>query len=856
MVELKWLGAKADNVTWGLPWAKGSVSETDRFVLRNGENYTPVQTKPTAYWDDGSVKWTLHSAVLDNPENRLSLERGSICADTKIKIHETPGHIFVNTGAMHVMLNKHGVDFIKHICVGDRERVSGGRLVVLNENRFKTDGYESTVTEKYDSNILEVKIEEDGPVRAVVRIKGNHIGRNNRSRNGAPRFWLPFTMRLYFYAGSDEIKITHTFLFDGQQNTDFIKGIGLEFDVNLRGELYNRHVRFTGESGVYADSPKSLLTLRTTGKYHDMYKEQTKCENICFDCDEDERFLGLLDESAVWSDFKITQLSSEEYNISKRTGAECVYIKGNMGKRAMGSGFLSDSDGGFGVHLSKFWEKYPSAIEFYNTSSARATAMVWLWSPDAQAMDLRHYDTRTHVYSAYEGFEEMRATPYGIANTNEVCIKTTASYISNEKLVEWTKTKNRPVLLIAENAGYYNSTDVLGIWSLPDRSTPKKEAIENHLDDIIEFYKRETETRRWYGFWDYGDFMHSYDSVHHCWKYDMGGQAWQNTELVPNMWLWYSFLRTGREDIYIMAENMTRHTSEVDVYHIGEYARLGSRHNVVHWGCGCKESRISMAGLHKYYYFLTGDERTGDIMDEVVDADFAVGELDPMRAYHAPDSRFKTHVRFGPDVLSFCSNWFTYWERHRSEKYRSKLLKTLDFFKQGHRFVLSGVYGYNPENTEYIDFKVEGGSHFMFCFGSLYVWLEIANALGDDEMKERLMDLGQFYGSNEADVKFRHDKCKEWGYPELADKRFKSTAYNVGISAYSAKCRGNDALAKEICETVMNDIWLDMPLVHKEIDSVDCHKKLTETLGIGTNAVGQWGTNVIMALALIGDLFE
>ncbi|MFP9220046.1 hypothetical protein ACLI2E_16505, partial [Enterococcus faecalis] len=83
-----------------------------------------------------------------------------------------------------------------------------------------------------------------------------------------------------------------------------------------------------------------------------------------------------------------------------------------------------------------------------------------------------------------------------------------------------------------------------------------------------------------------------------------------------------------------MAEAMTRHTSETDSFHLGEYAGLGSRHNVVHWGCGCKEARISMAGLHKFYYYLTGDDRTGDLLTEVKDADYALVKTDPMRAFY------------------------------------------------------------------------------------------------------------------------------------------------------------------------------------------------------------------------------
>ena len=67
--------------------------------------------------------------------------------------------------------------------------------------------------------------------------------------------------------------------------------------------------------------------------------------------------------------------------------------------------------------------------------------------------------------------------------------------------------------------------------------------------------------------------------------------GWNNTELMPNAWLWFAFLRTGRADIFRVAEAMTRNTNEVDIYHLGRFAGLGSRHNVNHWGDGAKEAR-------------------------------------------------------------------------------------------------------------------------------------------------------------------------------------------------------------------------------------------------------------------------
>jgi hypothetical protein len=32
-------------------------------------------------------------------------------------------------------------------------------------------------------------------------------------------------------------------------------------------------------------------------------------------------------------------------------------------------------------------------------------------------------------------------------------------------------------------------------------------------------------------FLDYGDFMHTYDPDRHTWRYDVGGYAWDNSEL-------------------------------------------------------------------------------------------------------------------------------------------------------------------------------------------------------------------------------------------------------------------------------------------------------------------------------------
>jgi hypothetical protein len=176
-----------------------------------------------------------------------------------------------------------------------------------------------------------------------------------------------------------------------------------------------------------------------------------------------------------------------------------------------------------------------------------------------------------------------------------------------------------------------------------------------------------------------------------------------NTELMPEMLLWYSFLRTGRADHYRFAEAMVRHTSEVDVHHIGPFAPLGSRHNVNHWGDGAKQPRISHVGLKRHFYFLSGgDERTGDLLRAQVDADLAYEYLVQFNGAHyvptddaggykldqrasgpAPEpkdfgsrpkaSDRKPYTRFGLEWMCYALNWTTEWERGLDPSWRARI---------------------------------------------------------------------------------------------------------------------------------------------------------------------------------------
>lgn len=89
------------------------------------------------------------------------------------------------------------------------------------------------------------------------------------------------------------------------------------------------------------------------------------------------------------------------------------------GSRSEGYAFVGDITGGLGICLHDFWQSYPSTIEISDAKSETAVLTAWLWSPETEPMDLRHYDNVSHTLSAsYEDVQEGMSTPYGISRTS------------------------------------------------------------------------------------------------------------------------------------------------------------------------------------------------------------------------------------------------------------------------------------------------------------------------------------------------------------------------------------------------------------------------------------------------------
>ncbi|MFE2607125.1 exo-rhamnogalacturonan lyase family protein [Streptomyces mirabilis] len=863
-VTLDWLedGAlgAAPGSTVGVPWPKGAYQQDQTFALTDTSGKdVPVQSWPIAYWPDGSLKWTAHA--VSSGSGKLTLAAGAPAAPDKlVTVDKSGGTIDISTGVITAKIGRSGSTLVKSVKRGSTEIAKDGRLVLIRQPEIEDDDQGAEKYERFESVIAEVTVEQEGPVRAVVRIDGKH-------RKGS-RSWLPFSIRLYFYAGADSFRMVHTITFDGKQEPgktsgDFIRGLGVRFNVPMRDAAYDRHIRIGGDgSGLLREAVQGITGLRRDPGAA-VQAAQFAGEKLPDPSTWDQRVTTRLQYIPHWGDYTLSQLSADGFTLRKRTKKGHGWIGAGGGHRASGFGYVGGASGGLSFGLRDFWEKYPAQLDIRDAATDEAEVTLWLWSPEAQPMDLRFYhdgmgqDTYAEQLEGlnitYEDYEPEFGTPYGIARTSELLFWANESTPTPETLAEQVAAVRVLPQLAAPPKQLIKAKVFGGLFSEPDRSTAAKAKIEDHLDFLFTYYKDQVEMRRWYGFWDYGDFMHSYDTVRHQWRYDVGGYAWDNSELSPDIWLWMAYLRSGRSDIFRFAEALTRHTGEVDVYHLGQWAGLGTRHGVQHYADSAKQQRIANTTYRRYYYYLTADERVGDLMHANVDSDETFLVLDPIRKIrtepYTPD-RHALSIGFGTDWSGLVSAWLTEWERKgpKWEKAKARVLSTMETIAaQPNGFVQgSGLYDLDTGRFAVASAPVVSVSHLSAVFGLNELCAELIDLVDMPKFKEVYLDYCRYFNATKTEQAARYGT------------NFGSLLLFQGhsrLDAYAAVQTGDATLAKRAwTKFYSSDGYMESsPWKTEPLSGPVTLVPGSEANWVSSNDSALYGLAAIENLALLGD---
>ncbi len=854
--KLSWLEgdspALTRGTTWGQPWPRGQYKADTRFTLTNSAGAAvPLQSWVSATWPDGSIKWSAH-AVPDGYTlgESFSIQPGKPVAPAKpVSVADKGEYLQVDTGVIQARINKQGRYIIHSLKRGGRVTAQNAVLVGMRLD----DPEQPAKQEAFVSQIDKVTIEQSGPVRAVLKLEGQHLCDGGRK-------WLPFTLRLMFYAGAESVNLTHSFVFDGDAQTDFIRALGLRFDVAMTDELYNRHVRFVGqEQGVWGESPQGITGLR---RDPGEAVRQAQVAGIATPPIEswDERVSSRMHWIPVWNDYSLTQLSANGFSIKKRTKAGHGWIDSDQGHRACGATYVGGVSGGVLFGMRDFWQLHPVQVDIRHAGSDLAQTTLWFWSPEAPAMDVRFYhdglgqetyeDELDALNITYEDYEPGFGDAHGVARSCDFTLFVLANTPSREDTAKMADAIRLPPQVVAAPEDFVKSGVFGSLFSLPDRSTPMKRAIEDRLDFQLKYYHSQVDQRHWYGFWNYGDIMHTYDGDRHVWRYDVGGYAWDNSELSPDLWLWLAFLRSGDATTFRLAEAMTRHNRDVDIYHAGRFKGFGSRHNVQHWGCSAKQLRISTSAYRRFHYYLTADARTGDVLNEVINADAMLATLAPGRKLGSTRTLpGDAGIGVGTDFGSAAANWLTAWERTGDKQYRDRLENAMRVIGGHPQGFFNGGYGFDSKQHYLLPTPDFGPSvsHLSSVFGLIEICAELIELIDVPEFKEAWLRYGRFYSASKKEQE-----------AELG-KAMKGNSLTVGhsrLTAYAAKQTEDKALAKRAWKEFQFHGSVKEDLNTHHVSGPNVLNPIDEVTWISTNDAAQWGLAAIQNLALIADVLD
>lgn len=200
------MAAVGHPITTGIPFPQGTLASADHVrLLDPASNEVLRQARPIGWWPDGSVQWLLLSFLADAPANttkswKLVVDsQASRAAPDHVMVQRTSdGDLRIDTGRMRFRIDQHGN-------LGDVE--VDGRSKLQDGESVHTAGRQGNSHWSTANSPAEIQVEEDGPVRAVIKITSHLVSEDNKPQ-------MRIEKRIAAYRNSAQIRIWHTFVVD------------------------------------------------------------------------------------------------------------------------------------------------------------------------------------------------------------------------------------------------------------------------------------------------------------------------------------------------------------------------------------------------------------------------------------------------------------------------------------------------------------------------------------------------------------------------------------------------------------------------------------------------------------------
>jgi hypothetical protein len=545
----------AATITTGVPFARGTVREVGRLCVSLGGKPVPAQFTRLAPWDDGSVRWALMDVQADVPaggeaelvvsdaganpppwhmgsDPNEKTSRGqppfSTAPAQSLKVDDTSDAVSISTGPLRFAVSKKLAGLFSSLTLDGRPLMtSAGRgLVVFNE--------EGTAVVAGPPS--EVRVEQAGPLRAVVCVKGRFPGVHQDR--------LTYTARITAFAGQRHVKV-HLWLenqggmgyftpqdFNRRENErppDFgwfaFEGMAVELGLDLGGPITAR-----------CEDVQAVERLKVLQRcLHSRVKKKDVSTGPFY----------------TWADFDYTITSGDQQ------------LK--QGLRTEGVVALKGAGGSLTAAIRDFWQNYEKGVELDGQ-----TLRLWLWPTEGEWP--RPYYWLTYgidktITNAIKSGKYL--FPGAVHKGHEFILD-----FSGREAKESAAELSAPLVALA-SAGYYAATEAApGLFAPPEVRTALKDANAK-LDAWIRMARSVADpaspsglwqarqvseysscggtpdSQHWFGWMDYGDLCvpgHGPVSLHYDWPWIALAGA----------------LRLGDPNAVYLGTLMARHRIDVD----------------------------------------------------------------------------------------------------------------------------------------------------------------------------------------------------------------------------------------------------------------------------------------------------
>lgn len=573
----------------GIPFPIKAITSLANLRLESGDGSQeiPAQFDALSRWPDGTIKSALVNFVADLGSARTyriaygaSVTRAAL--PRAIAVTGNPAsEVMVDTGLVRFAINNKGImnklwrDSNANGAFESNEQIiDGGDMFMVNA----FDNLEYTASTSTDSVVT---IEENGPLRAVIKAQGSLT-------NGRTKL-IKYLIRYYASQGSDKVDIEVSIIDDRLE----INTANYPSTLAIAGKTF-------GLRWHYLSDGAAAYRLGREG--------------------------GTAYSGTVTAEHYIMQTGQFNYVNGKNQGHTFAYSGPGSGEKAPGWVSLDSGERHLALLVKDFWQQYPGEL---NINGNNLTAALFPARSISGAADTSQITPSGTTYQRPNTLYFVRP---GGAKTYYLRFSLSSTAPATSELTNLNNSYQRHRLDLMAPISWYTASGVFG-----DLNVGGSTAANTGFDAMLmrDIYEPSIEkgnsgqggNATMFGWRDFGDRLRA------GWANVVNGQRipsfYDDTHVGANNFF-KEFLRTGDQRWYGLGEISTRHFMDIDVSHgprkgywrTGGLAQpagelKGMAHDTIdHEDRNLHKGHAHVSGLSDLY-LLTGDKRSYDVLSEI-----------------------------------------------------------------------------------------------------------------------------------------------------------------------------------------------------------------------------------------------